>query len=98
MTNPKQLAFVVILLWIGSAIAGWHNFWPWLAVPVSIIGLHVARTMRQMAALRRHYGFREPTLGGPTSMFRANLMLLLHTFALNLVIFGGGLGLHALLG
>lgn len=92
------MAVVIIALWIGSAIAGWFLFWPWLFVPVVLIGLHIARTMERMRAARERNGL--PTRGGISgaSMAGANARLLILTALQHAAIFGVAAGAHRLVG
>ncbi|WP_068070725.1 hypothetical protein [Novosphingobium lentum] len=49
------MAAIVILLWIGSLVAGWHHFYIWLIVPVGFFVIHVLQGQRQaLAALKRN--------------------------------------------
>jgi hypothetical protein len=91
-----SLAIVVIALWIASAVAGWHLFWPWLIVPVAVIGLHVMRVMGSMRAARERNGL---TIAGRrgTSMAGANVRLLVFTLVQHAVIFGVAAGVHRIL-
>ncbi|MFT3964538.1 MAG: hypothetical protein QM690_01480 [Sphingobium sp.] len=87
------MAVIVIALWIGSAIAGWNLFWPWLVVPVAVIGLHVMRVMGTMRAARERNGL--PLSGRPgTSMAGANVQLLVVTLLQHAAIFGAAAGVH----
>jgi len=89
------LALLVIALWVGSAVAGWHLFWPWLVVPVAVMGLHVMRMSAHMRAARERNGL--PVSGRPgTSMAGANVQLLVVTLVQHAVIFGVAAGLHHL--
>lgn len=91
------MAIIVIALWIGSAIAGWYLFWPWLVVPVAVIGLHIMRLSANMRAARERNGL--PVSGRPgTSMAGANVQLLVVTLVQHAVIFGIGAGAHWLFG
>ena len=91
------LAIVIVALWIGSAVAGWLLFWPWLAIPVAVIGLHIMRLMNRMSAARRRNGLPDPPIGGLGSMAKANTGLLAVTFIQHLAIFAAAASLHWLL-
>lgn len=92
------MVIVVLLMWIGSAIAGWQFYWPWLVVPPGIVGLHILRVTGQMNAVRRRNGMSLPRLGEPGSMLRPNLTLLILTVLQHLCIFGIAAGAHRLFG
>ena len=93
------MAILIIALWIGSAVAGWYLFWPWLAVPVAFIGLQILRIMGNMRAARQRTRVPLRGSGRPgTSMTSANVQLLVVTFLQHLAIFGSAAGIHWLLG
>ena len=98
---PNKGAFMVIViiaLWIGSAVAGWYLYWPWLMVPVAVIGLHILRVTANMRAARQRLGMPAGGSGHPgTSMTGANIQLLVVTLAQHLAIFGVGAGIHWLI-
>jgi hypothetical protein len=93
------LAIVVILLWIGSAIAGWFLFWPWLIVPLVVIGLYMMRINAGFRAARERNGL---PIGGSiragTSMAGPNARLLTVTLVQHLAIFGVAAAIHWMLG
>lgn len=92
------MAIIVIALWIGSAVAGWLMFWPWLVVPVAVIGLHIMRLMSRMSAARRRNGLPDPPRGGSGEIAKANRALLTGTLVQHVAIFGAAAGLHWILG
>ena len=89
------MAIVVFALWIGSAIAGWYLFWPWLVAPVAMIGLHIMRVSANMRAARERNGLLVSGRPG-TSMAGANVQLLVVTLIQHAVIFGIVAGVHHL--
>lgn len=94
-----MFAFVIIALWIGSVIAGWLSFWPWLIVPVVAYVLYVIRMMAQMRAARVQFGIPASSTGAPgTSMAGANVRLILLAGLQHLAIFGLAFGAHRLFG
>ena len=89
------MAIVVMALWIGSAIAGWHLFWPWLVVPMAVIGLHITRVSGNMRAARQRMGIPAAGTGRPgTSMAGANIQLIVATLIQHLFIFGMFAAVH----
>ncbi|MEO5493033.1 MAG: hypothetical protein ABIR08_03290 [Sphingomonas sp.] len=91
------MALVVIALWIGSAVAGWFTFWPWLIVPVAVICVHMMRVSAQMRAARERNGI--PVSGRPgTSMTGANVQLIVVTLVQHAAIFGIATGVHWIAG
>lgn len=93
------MVIVIIALWIGSAVAGWYLFWPWLVAPVVVMGLYALRIVGNMRAARQRIGLPVEGAGRPgTSMTGANFRLLLVTFVQHLAIFGIAAGAHWLVG
>lgn len=90
------MAVLIVALWIGSAIAGWYLFWPWLVVPVAVIGLHIMRMTANMRAAMERNGIRRTGAPG-TSMAGANVQLLVVTLIQHAAIFGVAAGIHWLL-
>jgi hypothetical protein len=91
-------ALLILAMWIGSAVAGWLAYWPWLAVPIIFISLHIARVMAQLRAARARIGMPPGGLKIPgTSMTGPNLQLLGITFLQHLALFGVGWAAHWLL-
>jgi hypothetical protein len=83
------LVLVIVALWIGSVVAGWFLFWPWLVVPVAVIGVYAMRVTAGFRAARVRNGIPVGGTGRPgTSMVPANTRLLIVTFLQHLVIFG----------
>lgn len=94
-----MIAITITLLWIGSAIAGWFSFWPWLFVPVAFAGLHILRAMSGIRAARKKWGISTNRRRVPgISVAGANAQLLVGTLLQHLAIFGLGAGLHWLVG
>jgi hypothetical protein len=92
------LVVTIIALWIGSAIAGWFFFWPWLALPIIVIGFFAARINAGFRAARIRNGL--PVAGNlraGTSMVPATLKLLFVTLAQHLAIFAVAGGVHWML-
>ncbi|MFA5965356.1 MAG: hypothetical protein WC804_15175 [Sphingomonas sp.] len=89
------MAVIVFALWIGSAVAGWFLFWPWLVVPLAVFGLHIMRMSARMRAARERNGL---PVSGPlgTSMTGANVQLLAVTLVQHAVIFAVAAGVHGL--
>jgi hypothetical protein len=79
------MVIVIILLWIGSAVAGWNVAWIWLLVPVGIMSIHVARTA---ASMKQRWALNGMPTKLPAEMRRANGQLLAFTFLQHLAIFG----------
>ncbi|QVM82966.1 hypothetical protein [Novosphingobium decolorationis] len=90
------MALLVLMLWLGSAVAGWFLFWPWLSVPVVVIGIHIMRVMARMKAVARRNGMSSSALAG--SMTSANTRLLVGTLIQHAVIFGVVAFVHYLVG
>jgi hypothetical protein len=93
------LVIVLIVLWIGSAIAGWLLFWPWLVAPVVVVGLYAMRVTAKFHAARERNGLPVGGTGRPgTSMAAPNTTLLITTFVQHLAIFGIAAAVHWMLG
>ncbi|WP_156029903.1 hypothetical protein [Sphingomonas sp. URHD0057] len=93
------MVLILIGLWLGSAIAGWFLFWPWLAVPLAVIGLYVMRFNARLRAARERNGLPIGGTGFPgTSMVGPNVKLLVMTLAQHLAIFGAAAALHWMVG
>jgi hypothetical protein len=91
-----MLAIIIAALWIGSAVAGWYLFWPWLIVPVACYGLYVARAMAGIRSAQARNGI--PADARTTGMMhRANAELIVKALLQHLAIFGATAGLHWLL-
>ena len=83
------MVLALVALWIGSAIAGWFGFWPWLMAPLLFIGIHIARASARMRAAYQRNGLLLGGTGRPgTSMVGPNVKLLTVTLVQHLVIFG----------
>jgi hypothetical protein len=92
------LALIIVALWIGSAVAGWFLYWPWLIVPAAVIGLHIVRVMKRMQTVRERNGLTTP-IGRPgTSMASPNLQLVAVTLLQHGIIFGLAAGVYRLFG
>lgn len=92
-------AIIIIVLWIGSAVAGWFTFWPWLMAPIAFAVFHILRVRSGMRAARKMMGMPARGSGQPgTSMAGADAQLLIGTLLQHLAIFGIGAGLHWLIG
>jgi len=93
-----MLAIAIIALWIGSAVAGWNSYWPWLIVPFGAYCLYIAWFMSRMRAARKRVGFpTSPRVPG-TSMAPANAQLILLGMLQHAAIFGAAAGIHWVLG
>ena len=93
------MVVALVVLWIGSAIAGWFLFWPWLLVPIAFIGLHIIRASARMRAAYERNGLPIPGTGRPgTSMAGPNARLLTVTLIQHLAIFGVVAVVHWMLG
>lgn len=74
-------------------------FWPWLAVPVAVIGLHMMRVNAGFRAARVRSGLPIGGTGRPgTSMAGPNTKLLVVTLIQHTAIFGVAAGLHWMIG
>lgn len=91
------MAVTVVALWIGSAVAGWQLFWPWLIVPAAVIGLHIMRVSATMRAARERNGLSASGRSGAL-MASANLQLIVITLVQHAMIFGAAAGGHWLFG
>lgn len=92
------MAVVIVLLWIGSAVAGWYLFWPWLSVPAAVIVLHILRASGHMRAARQRIGLPAGGSGRPgTSMAGANFQLFVVTVVQHSAVFGVAAGVHWLI-
>ncbi|MDB5584741.1 MAG: hypothetical protein JWR80_9917 [Bradyrhizobium sp.] len=89
------MAIILMAFWVGSAVAGWFLFWPWLLVPIAVIALHIARVSGRMRAMRERNGL--PATGHGTSMAGANIQLLLTTLIQHAAIFGSAAVAHLLI-
>lgn len=89
------MVVAIIVLWIGSAIAGWLLFWPWLAVPIVVVGFFAMRINAGFRAARIRNGL---PVGGSvragTSMVPATMKLLFVTVVQHLAIFVAAAGVH----
>jgi hypothetical protein len=93
------LVGVIIALWVGSAIAGWFLFWPWLIVPVAVIGRYMMRVTARFRAARVRNGLPVGGVGKPgTSMVGPNIRLLMVTLVQHIAIFGIFAGIHWVIG
>lgn len=83
------MAIILVALWIGSAVAGWFLFWPWLIVPMLVVGLYMMRINANLRAARVRNGLPIGGTGYPgTSMAGSNAKLMFVTLAQHLAIFG----------
>ena len=48
----ERVVLVLVGLWIGSAVAGWLLFWPWLVIPIAVVSLYAARISARFRAAR----------------------------------------------
>ena len=93
------MVLVVISLWIGSAVAGWHLWWPWLFVPIIVIGSHIAKVTANMRTIRDRNGLPSSRSVTPShSMAAANTQLLAVTLIQHLAIFGASAGVNWIVG
>lgn len=85
----------LIALWIGSAIAGWFFFLPWLAMPIVVVGILALRINAGFRAARIRNGL---PMGGNirhgTSILPATVKLLFVTAAQHFAIFEAAAGVH----
>lgn len=91
------MAAMILVFWIGSLIAGWYAFWFWLIVPVVGLSLHVGRVTSRMRVAQRELGILQPGQRPAFSMVRANVRLIVLSFAQQLAIFLVGFGAHWLI-
>jgi hypothetical protein len=81
-------ASISLLLWLGSLVAGWNHYYPWLALPVIAYLAFIIWADRHAMEAYRKYGmsgvnFRRKMLG-------PNLLLIIWNTLLNALIFGVG--------
>lgn len=80
------MPLIISLLWIGSAISGWFEFFVWLAVPVFVFWIYT--TFRNAAVNKnlRDIGMSDDIYR--QQMARPNLILIIWNSAINTGIFG----------
>ena len=84
------VAVIVILLWIGSLIAGWHHLYLWLIVPIGFFVIHMLRGQRRAVAALKRNGMSGELY--KKQMFIPNLQLILWNVFLHGILFlTGGL-------
>ena len=90
------MVILIILLWIGSLISGWNEFWLWLFLP--IVAFTITTFSRQAKAIN---ALRANGMSGDryrAQMMLPNLMLIGWNAILNGLIFGVGFVAHSLIG
>lgn len=92
-----MFAIVIVALWLGSAVAGWLWFWPWLIAPAVDYGLYASKaTARYRAAEAKHGLSRD--VRSTAMLHRANFDLVAKALLQHILIFGAAAGVHWLLG
>ena len=47
---------IVLALWLGSLIAGWHNYWLWLLVPIGFFFFHAMWSQKRAITVLKRNG------------------------------------------
>ena len=82
------MVILLVTLWIGSAVAGWFLFWPWLIIPIVVVGLYAMRVTSGFSAARERNGLPVGTGSAGTSMIAPHTRLLMVTAVQHVAIFG----------
>jgi hypothetical protein len=88
------MAAIVLLLWAGSIISGWLNFYWWLVLPPAIFLLHVIRFNRRMGKAYDRNGLPKDRLIG--NMLGPNITLIATAILQNSALFGVSALVHYL--
>ena len=88
---------IEIALYLGSAIAGWFAFWPWLAVPVLVMAVLVTRiNLKMRARMRETLGREQMNDVSKRMMAGSTISTVLGSAVINTVLFLAALGLAQL--
>ncbi|WP_108350165.1 MULTISPECIES: hypothetical protein [unclassified Novosphingobium] len=88
------MVYLIMMMWGGSAVAGWRGFWPWMALPPIVMGLYVLNMMNRMRTARERNGLPQPRFGQSGPMVAANTRLLVLSTVQHCAIFGLGMFAH----